>query len=95
MRNGVVGVAIAAAVVDAIVGSVVVVVFVVDSVVVVVVIVMGVGVAVAVGDSDGGNGDNGKVDNVYACAIVEGYSVVENNTSLWYWKSVMDNISFI
>ena len=65
VRNGVVGVALAAAVVDAIVGSVVV----VDNVVfVVVVIVVGVGVAVAVGDGDGddgndkNNGDNGKAD---------------------------------
>ena len=85
--------------VDAIVGSVVVVVFVVDAVVVVVVvIVMGVGVAVAVGDGDGGNdnnnGDDGKADDVSACALVEGSSVVENNTPLWYCKSVMDNISF-
>ena len=99
VRNGVVGVAIAAVVVDAIVGSVVVVVFVVDAVVVVVVvIVMGVGVAVAVGDGDGGNdnnnGDDGKADDVSTCALVEGSSVVENNTPLWYWKSVMDNISF-
>ena len=61
VRNGVVGVAIATAVVDEIVGSVVVLVFVVDAVVVavvVVVIVMGVGVAVAVGDGDGDNGNN-------------------------------------
>ena len=101
MRNGVVGVEIAAAVVDAIVGSVVVVVFVVDAVVVVVVvIVMGVGVAVAVGDGDGkesndnNNSDDGKADDVSACALVEGSSAVENNTPLWYWKSVMDNISF-
>ena len=88
--------------VDAIVGSVVVVVFVVDAVfiVIVVVIVMGVGVAVAVGDGDGensnnnNNGNDGKADDVSACALVEGYSVVENNTPLWYWKSVMDNIYF-
>ena len=100
VRNGVVGVAIAAAVVDAIVGSVVVVVFVVDDVVVVVVavvIVMGVGVAVAVGDGDVDNGDDGKADDVSACALVEGSSgssVVENNTPLWYRKSVTDNKSF-
>ena len=94
MRNGVVGVAIAAAVVYVIVGSVVVVVFVVDSVfvvVVVVVIVMGVGVAVTVGDDDS---DDGKADDVSACALVEGSSIAENNTLLWYWKSVMENISF-
>ena len=103
VSNGVVGVTITAAVVDVIFGSVVVVVFVIDAVVVVVVIfiVMGVGVAVAVGDGDGddgndnNNGDDGKADDVSACALVEGSSLVENNTSLWYWKSVMDNISFI
>ena len=103
VRNDVVGVAIAVAVVDTIVGSVVVVVFVVDAVVVVVVvvvIVMGVGVSVEVGDGDGNdgndnnNGNDGKADDVSACALVEGYSVVENNTPLWYWKSVMYNIYF-
>ena len=104
VRNGVVGGAIATAVVDEIVGSVVVIIFFVDAVVVVVVvvvvIVIGVGVAVAVGDGDGNNGndnnngDDGKADDVSACALVEGSSVVENNTLLWYWKSVMDNISF-
>ena len=102
VRNGVVGVAIAAVVVDAIVGSVVVVVFVVDAVVivVVVVIVMGVGVAVADGDGNGddgndnNNGNDGKAEDVSACALDEGSSVVENNTPLWYWKSVMDNIYF-
>ena len=102
VRNGVVGVAIAAAVVDAIVGSVVVVVFFVDSVVVVVVVVilMGAGVAVAVADGDGDDGNNNnngnddKANDVSACALVEGSSIVENNTPLWYWKSVMDNISF-
>ena len=60
VKNGVVGVAIAAAAVDAIVGSVVVVFFVVDAVVVVVVvvvIVMGVGVVVSVGDGDGDGGN--------------------------------------
>ena len=97
VRNGVVGVTIAAAMVDVIVGSVVVVVFVVDDVVVVVVIVMGIGVAVSVGDGDGNdknNGDDGKAGGVSACALVEGFSVVENNTPLWYWKSVMEKISF-
>ena len=103
VRNGVVGVAIAAAVVDAIVGSVVVVVFVVDAVVVgvvVVVIFLDVGVVVAVGDGDGNNGndnhngDDGKAYDVSTCALVEGSSVVEKNTPLWYWKSVMDNIYF-
>ena len=103
VRNGVVGIAIAAAVVDAIFCSVVVIFFVVDAVVVVVVvvvIVMGVGVAVTVGDGDGdnsndnNNGDDGKADNVSACALVDGSSVVEYNTPLWYWKSVMDNKYF-
>ena len=103
VSNGVVGVTIAAAAVDAIVGSVVVLVFVVDTIVVavdVVVIVMGVGVPVAVGDGDGDNGNNNNngddvnADDMSACALVEGSSVVENNTPLWYWKSVMDNISF-
>ena len=62
VRNGVVGIAIAAAAVDAIVGSVVVVVFVVDAVVVVVVvvvvIVMSVGVSFTVGDRDGGDSND-------------------------------------
>ena len=51
-------------------------------------IVMSVGVEVAVGDGDGydgndnNNGDDGKADDVSACALVEGSSVVENNTPL-------------
>ena len=84
VRNGVVGVAIVAAVVDAIVGSVVVVVFVFDAVVVVVVVfVVGVDAAFEVGDSnynnsnDNNNSNYGKADDVFACALVEGSSVVE------------------
>ena len=76
VRNGVVGVAIAAAAVDSIVGSVFIIVFVVDAVVVVfvvVVIVMGAGVAVAVGDGDGKVGNdhnNGNDGNPTTCPIV-------------------------
>ena len=102
MRNGVVGVSIAAATVDAIIGSVVSVFFVVDAVVVivVVVIVVGVGVAFSVGDGDGddnNNSDDGKADDVFACALVEvssGSFIVENNTPLWYWESVTNNRYF-
>ena len=37
------------------------------------------------------NGDDGKAYDVSTCALVEGSSVVEKNTPLWYCKSVMDN----